>query len=369
MYVINIFNVHSDQDPTKFSDLQTHSIPMADTLEDALTLSYAAQGSQFGAVSLNVTPAALSITRNGKAVVMADIKPIDRKYQLVWRAPFDADQVKQVRVWQEKVVKEAETATDPVTKKHLETQIKLIDVMIDNGSNYSEPYEQSQPIITKVKDLADSGQLGAAMFIGPAGSSPWCPPPAEKPKAKKAKVKPATAPTGKNDLEKNGDPFTATIFFAGIEPRSGLVLNREDVVLPSSTHLRKVISACQAANPIFMKGVDKGQAPILIKIECGDKLVALADVVREPVKSGYFVRWKAPLSVSELEDLQSKANTLAYRADTSMRIEQSTNFRIQLEAAEILLKGTEYYVPHDFFMSIADQVTEELKSEPDQPGW
>ena len=370
MYTINIFTFVSHQDPTKFSDLEVTSIPMADTLEQALELSYALQVSRFGAgVKPGTTPAALSITRNGKPVVMADIKVVDKKFELSWRAPFEEDQVKGIRAWQGTVTKEAEDATDPIMKQHHETQIRLIDVMVDNGSNYCEPYDQSQAVITKIKDLAAIGQLGAAVFIGPAGTSPWSPQSVGKSSRKKTEPKTAPVTVGKNDIEKNGPPFTATIFFAGIDPKSGLVLNREDVVLTTSSHLRKVITACQSANPLFLKGVDKGQAPILIKIECDGKLVALADVVREPVKSGYFVRWKAPLSESELNDLQSKVTTLAYRADTSMLIEQSINYKIQLEAAEILLTGTEYYVPHDTFMDIANQVTEELKSESNQPGW
>jgi hypothetical protein len=370
MYTINIFTVVSDQDPTKFSDLQVTSIPMMDTLEQALEMSYAFQASRFGAgIVPGNTPAALSITRNGKPVVMADIKVVDKKFDLSWRAPFEDIQIKGVRAWQEKVTKEAEEAIDPIMKKHHETQLRLIDVMVDNGSNYCEPYDQSQLVITKVKELAAIGQLGVAAFIGPADNNPLSPRPVEKSSRKKAsaKAKPATA--SKNDIEKNGPPFTATIFFAGIDPKSGLVLNREDVALPSSQYLRKVITSCQSANPIFMKGVNMGQAPILIKVECDGKLVALADIVREPVKSGYFVRWKAPLTESELDTLKSKATTLAYRADTAMLLEQSTSYRVQLEAAEILLTGTEYYVPHDIFMGIADQVTEELKSESSQPGW
>ena len=210
--------------------------------------------------------------------------------------------------------------------------------------------------------VQDALVFGAEPLYAPESQAAKKHPEMETPKAAQAK--------SKKDITGEA-PFVATIFFAGIDPRTGLVLNREDVQVASSTSLRKVIESCQSANPTFMEGVYKGQAPILIQIESDAKLVALADVKRERSKEGYFVAWREPLTPSAFSDLESKASQLSWGSMSSMLREKSVSFDIQLEAANILLKGTEFSVPHKEFMTISKEVAAELalKEESISPGW
>ena len=406
-YRIDLYTLKFDQDANKFSNLEVIQIPLDDYLESVLEIVYGFEASGFGITTKDVSPVALAITKNDKPVVMADIKVVDRRHRLEWREPLIEKQLEGVRLWRADLVKSAETETDHLEKDHLETQIELIDVIIANGADYCEPYKSSLADIKKVKKFADSGKLDRIVIVGEVGF--WGPqrmgslkdPTAEKPKVQKMvtigqvrnalvfgpkelawpgreacektpepEIPKTTSEKTKRDI--SGDaPFVATIFFAGIDPGTGLVLNREDVQVASSTSLRKVIEACQSANPTFMKGVGKGQAPILIQVESDGKLVALADVKREPAKPGYFVKWREPLTPADLADLDSKAGQLSWGSMSSMLREKSVSFDIQLEAVNILLKGTEFSVDHEKFMEIANEVSAAPTSPDDSlsPGW
>jgi hypothetical protein len=56
---------------------------------------------------------------------------------------------------------------------------------------------------------------------------------------------------------------------------------------------------------------------------------------------------------------------------SSMLREKSVSFDIQLEAVNILIKGTEFSVDHEKFMAISKVVAEELDSKEDSlsPSW
>jgi hypothetical protein len=407
-YRIDLYTIKFDQDANKFSNLEVIQIPLEDEgLESILEIVYGFEASGFGITTKDVSPVALAIIKNEKPVVLADIKVVERRHRLEWREPLIEKQLDGVRLWRADLIKSADAELDALEKEHLETQIELIDVIIANGANYCVPYKRSMTDIKKVKKNADSGKLARIVIVGEVGF--WGPQRTgslKDPSEKKSKVQkmsiigqvrdalvfgpkemgwpgrddceetpepetPKTTPA-KTKSDISGDaPFVATIFFAGIDPRTGLVLNREDVQVASSTSLRKVIEACQSANPTFMKGVGNGQAPILIQVESGGKLVALADVKREPVKAGFFVKWREPLTPADLADLKSKAGQLSWGSMSSMLREKSVSFDIQLEAANILLKGTEFSVEHEKFMEIANEVSAEPTAQDDSfsPGW
>lgn len=408
MYRIDLYTLKFDQGSNKFSNLEVIQIPLEDEgMESLLEIVYGFEASGFGVTTQDVSPVALAISKNDKPVVMADIKVVDRKHRLEWREPLVEKQLEGVRRWRTDLVNSAESENDPLEKEHLETQIELIDVMIANGADYCEPFKRSMADIKKVKKSAESGKLDRIVIVGEVGF--WGPqrtgslkdPSGQKPKIQKMSIigqvrdslvfgpkemawpgrdnraetpepetQKTTAAKPKTDI--SGDaPFVATIFFAGIDPRTGLVLNREDTQIASSTSLRKVVQACQSANPTFMKGVGKGQAPILIQVESGGKLVALADVKREPAKEGYYVKWREPLTPSALAELNSKAGQLSWGSMSSMLREKSVSFDIQLEAVNILLKGTEFSVDHEKFMGIANEVSAEPTARDDSLslGW
>lgn len=408
MYRIDLYTLKFDQGSNKFSNLEVIQISLEDEgLESILEIVYGFEASGFGITTKDVSPVALAITRDDKPVVMADIKVADRRHRLEWREPLVEKQLEGVRRWRADLASSAASETDPIEKEYLETQIELIDVMIANGADYCEPYKRSMADIKKVKTFADSGKLDRIVIVGEVGF--WGPqrtgslkdPSGEKPKVQKMSIigqvrdslvfgpkemawpgrdtgeetpEPKTQKTTSAKIKSDisGDaPFVATIFFAGIDPKTGLVLNREDIQIASSTSLRKVVQACQSANPTFMTGVGKGQAPILIQVESGGKVVALADVKREIAKAGYFVKWREPLTPADLADLNSKAGQLSWGSMSSMHREKSVSFDIQLEAVNILLKGTEFSIAHEEFMVIAKEVSAELASKEDSPspGW
>jgi len=406
MYRIDIYTLKIGEDHGKFSDLETIQIPLDDCLEATLEVVYAFQASKFGVTVKEVAPIALAITKEDKPVVMADIKVVAGKFQLDWRAPLEEKQIEGVRLWRSDLVRSAESESDPVEKEHFETQVGLIDVIITNGTNYCEPFKGSQADIKRVKKFAASGELGACVivgevgFFGPQRTAMLSDSEAERPKVQRMSVigqfsnalvfghkesyfpepavsgKEAAPEASENKSRAKKDvssyaPFVATIFFAGIDPRTGFVHDHEDVKLVASTSLREVIESCQAANPTFMEGVSKGQAPILIQIESDGKLVALADVKREPRKEGYFVQWRGPLSEAGIKELESKAGQLSWGSMSSMQLEKSVNFDIQLKACNILLKGTEFSVDHHIFMEISKEVSDKLASEADSlsPSW
>ncbi|WP_155008561.1 hypothetical protein [Pseudomonas amygdali] len=402
-----MYTVKFENDSQKFSNLEVLQIPLDDCLEATLEIAYGFQKSRFGVTTKDVAPVALSITMDDHPVIMADIKVEKGGFHLEWRKPLNEQQLVGVRAWRADLVKSAESELDPVENVHIKTQIELIDVIIANGSGYSVPYRESMAIIKSVKSFAESGDLGRIVIIGEIGfwgpqrisglTDPNAPrsnvqriscvsqvrdalvfsveslyPPERKKNENPAENGSSKAVPESSHSDISGEaPFEATIFFAGIDPRTGLVLNREDVQIASSKSLRKVIESCQSANPTFMKGVYKGQAPILIQIESDGKLVALADVKREPVKEGYFVKWREPLTESTLAELKSKAGQLSWGSMSSMLQEKSVSFDIQHEAVSILLKGTEFSIPHEKFMEISKEVSAELAEKGDSisPGW